>query len=111
MAKKHGIGAILFFSAVSAVAGGVLAYRHREEIDNIVKDMAETLDATEEEGFFTVDLKGDHSDDSASEAEKPSEKPSAPEDGEPDSDFVDLHEEESETHPEAPSAEEDDKVE
>lgn len=110
MAKKHGIGAILFFSAVSAVAGGVLAYRHREEIDNIVKDMAETLDATEEEGFFTVDL-GSHGKDSAPKAENSAEDRPASDDGEPDSDFVDLHENESQETAEASSAEEDDKIE
>lgn len=97
MAKKHSLGGILFFGAVSAVAGGVVAYRHREDITKIMKDMVEKLDASEDEdGFFTVDLSGSSriGEDAGDQQSKEASDPSAANcGGEPDSDFADLHDE------------------
>jgi len=102
MAKKHSLGGMLFFGAVSAVMGGIVAYRHREELDKIVKDMAEKLDAAEDEdGFFTVDLSGSSRIGEDAEVNKPEAEASTPtagSDGEPDSDFVDLHSDSTSEH-------------
>ena len=56
MAKKFGFGALLAFGTVAAVLGGAAAYLNRKSIEKTVQDIADQLDAREEEGFFSVDL-------------------------------------------------------
>lgn len=56
MARKHGFGRKLFLATVAGAVGGVIAYRRRREIEQIVRDIADQLDAREEDGFFSVDL-------------------------------------------------------
>lgn len=80
MAKKYGLGGMLAFGAVTAALGGIAAYKHRKEIEKAVQDIADQLDAAEEDGFFSVDL-----DDEPIVHTVPSQ-----EEGEPDSDFADL---------------------
>ena len=38
------------------IAGGVAAYLRRKEIEEVVHDIADALDARDEDGFFSVDL-------------------------------------------------------
>lgn len=85
MAKKFGFGALLAFGTVTAALGGVAAYLNRKSIEQTVQDIADQLDAREEEGFFSVDL----------EDEEPVihvvEREEAPQDDPSDeSDFVDT---------------------
>ncbi len=56
MAKKNGFGKALMIGVAAAVAGGVAAYLRRREIEGVVQDIADALDAREEDGFFSVDL-------------------------------------------------------
>ena len=56
MAKKFGFGALLAFGTVAAVLGGAAAYLNHKSIEKTVQDIADQLDAREEEGFFSVDL-------------------------------------------------------
>ena len=59
MAKKFGIGTVLAFGAVSAAVGGVAAYLSRKGIEKTVQDIADMLEAQEEDGFFSADLDED----------------------------------------------------
>ena len=56
MARNNGFGKALLIGAAAALAGGVAAYLRRKEIEGVVQDIADALDAREEEGFFSVDL-------------------------------------------------------
>ncbi|MCI8828154.1 MAG: hypothetical protein HFE98_04800 [Ruminiclostridium sp.] len=56
MAKKHGLGGMLFFGAVTAALGGIAAYRHRKEIEETLQSIADQLEGQEEDGFFSVEL-------------------------------------------------------
>lgn len=56
MAKKHGLGGMLFFGAVTAALGGIAAYRHRKEIEETIQSIADQLEGQEEDGFFSVEL-------------------------------------------------------
>lgn len=56
MAKKYSLGGMLFFGAVTAALGGIAAYRHRKSIEDTIQDIADQLEAQEEDGFFSVDL-------------------------------------------------------
>ena len=56
MARKNDFGRMLLISTAAAVAGGVLAYLRRKEIEGMVQDIADAMDAREEDGFFSVDL-------------------------------------------------------
>ena len=56
MARKNGFGKMLFVGAVAAAVGGVAAYMRRQQIEGVVQDIADALDAREEDGFFSVDL-------------------------------------------------------
>ena len=56
MARNNGFGKALLIGAAAAIAGGVAAYLRRKEIEGVVQDIADALDAREEDGFFSVDL-------------------------------------------------------
>lgn len=56
MAKRFGFGGMLLFGAVTAALGGIAAYRHRKEIEETIQDIADQLEAQEEDGFFSVDM-------------------------------------------------------
>ena len=56
MARKNSFGKMLAVSMAAAVAGGVAAYLRRREIEGMVRDIADALDAKEEDGFFSADL-------------------------------------------------------
>lgn len=56
MAKKHGLGGMLFFGAITAALGGIAAYRHRKEIEETLQSIADQLEGQEEDGFFSVEL-------------------------------------------------------
>ncbi len=96
MANNNKFGQMLFVTLVAAAAGGVAAYLRRKEIEGIVHDIADSLDAREEDGFFSVDLGEEpvfHKipTDSEGEAEAPAEEEAASgEDEVQDSDFADT---------------------
>ena len=56
MARNNGFGKALLIGAAAAIAGGVAAYLRRKEIEGVVQDIADALDARDEDGFFSVDL-------------------------------------------------------
>ena len=57
MARKNdNFKTMLILGAAAAIAGGVAAYLRRREIEEVVHDIADSLDARDEDGFFTVDL-------------------------------------------------------
>lgn len=90
MARKNGFGKALMIGMAAAVAGGVVSYLRRKEIEDVVQDIADALDAREEEGFFSVDL-GDepvfHKVPSDEDAEAPAQA-----DEPQESDFADSGE-------------------
>ena len=98
MARKNGFGKMLVIGAAAAIAGGVAAYLRRKEIEEAVQEIADAIDAREEDGFFSADL-GDepvfHKIPAEGE-EAPAEEPPAAE----ESDFV----EESAPAEDAPEA-------
>ncbi len=92
MAKKNGFGKMLLVGAVAAAVGGVASYLRRREIEGVVQDIADALDAREEDGFFSVDLaeepvfhKVPMDGQGPQEAAQPEEAAAEPE----ESDFVD----------------------
>ena len=57
MARKNdNFKTMLVLGAAAAIAGGVAAYLRRKEIEEVVHDIADALDARDEDGFFSVDL-------------------------------------------------------
>ena len=57
MARKNdNFKTMLILGTAAAIAGGVAAYLRRREIEEVVHDIADSLDAREEDGFFSVDL-------------------------------------------------------
>lgn len=56
MAKNDNFKTMLVLGAAAAIAGGVAAYLRRKEIEEVVHDIADALDARDEDGFFSVDL-------------------------------------------------------
>ena len=80
MARKYSFGKMLAFGALTAVAGGVAAYKHRREIETVVQDITEQLDAKLDTNSVFAGT------DSVVYS-------SRSEDGEPDSDFVEFHKE------------------
>ena len=117
MARNNGFGKALLIGAAAAIAGGVAAYLRRKEIEGVVQDIADALDAREEDGFFSVDLgdepvfhkvpmEGESAPDGASapEGEEPSEETS---DEPQESDFADSEAAPAEETPaeEAPAEE------
>lgn len=63
MAKKYSFGSLLFFGAATAALAGVAAYKHHAELEKVVHDIAEELDAVQEDGFYEADLTADGEDD------------------------------------------------
>ena len=106
MARGNSFGKMLIISTAAAVAGGVLAYLKRKELEGMVQDIADALDAQPEDGAYSVDL-GDEpvfhkvpvNEEPAPEAEAAQEAPAAEE-----SDFVEEGAPAAETEP-APEAE------
>lgn len=73
MAKKFNLGTMLAVGTVTAALGGVAAYINRKAIEKTVNDIAEKLDAQEEDGIYTVDMDDEpivHSMDSTKEADE-----------------------------------------
>lgn len=73
MAKKFNLGTMLAVGTVTAALGGVAAYINRKTIEKTVNDIAEKLDAREEDGIYTVDMDDEpivHSMDSTKEADE-----------------------------------------
>lgn len=56
MARKNGFGKMLVIGAAAAIAGGVVSYLRRKEIEDAVQEITDALDAREEDGFFSADL-------------------------------------------------------
>ena len=100
MARNNGFGKALLIGAAAAIAGGVAAYLRRREIEGVVQDIADALDAREEDGFFSVDLADEPVFHKVPmDGEEPSEETS---DEPQESDFADSGEAPAE---EAPAAE------
>ena len=111
MARNNGFGKALLIGAAAAIAGGVAAYLRRKEIEGVVQDIADALDAREEDGFFYEDLgvepvfhKVPMDGESAPNGEEPSEETS---DEPQESDFADSEAAPAEETPaeEAPAEE------
>lgn len=87
MARRNSFGKMLVVGMAAAVVGGVAAYLRRREIEEVVSDIADALDAREEDGFFSVDLGDETVFHKVPADESPEEEPAA----EPveDSDFAD----------------------
>ena len=90
MAKKRKWGPVLAFGAVTAILGGLAAYKHRKEIERTLQEIADQMDAWDgSEEFF-------HDEDTIvhSVNDTPVEQPDAPQDeaeetAADESDFVD----------------------
>ena len=55
MAKKHSLGRMLVFGAITGALGGIAAYKHRKAIERTLQDIADQRDAWEDDGdFFTM---------------------------------------------------------
>ena len=53
MAKNRKWGPVLAFGAVTAVLGGIAAYKHRKEIERTLQEIADQMDAWDSsEDFF-----------------------------------------------------------
>ena len=53
MAKKRKWGPVLAFGAVTAILGGLAAYKHRKEIERTLQEIADQMDAWDgSEEFF-----------------------------------------------------------
>ena len=86
MARKNSFGKMLAVSMAAAVVGGVAAYLRRKEIEGVVRDIADALDAKEDDGFFSADLgdepvfhkvpaDGENAPEQAPAGEAPAEEP------------------------------------
>ena len=76
MAKKRKWGPVLAFGAVTAILGGLAAYKHRKEIERTLQEIADQMDAWDgSEEFF-------HDEDTIvhSVNDTPVEQPDAPQD-------------------------------
>ena len=74
MAKKRKWGPVLAFGAVTAILGGLAAYKHRKEIERTLQEIADQMDAWDgSEEFF-------HDEDTIvhSVNDTPVEQPDAP---------------------------------
>ena len=97
MAKKHSLGRMLVFGAITGALGGIAAYKHRKAIERTLQD------AWEDDGdFFHDDDTVVHTMPSASREEASAE---APAEAEPE-DQIPAQEEQSES--EAPEADDSD---
>ena len=52
MAKKHSLGGMLVFGAITGALGGIAAYKHRKAIERTLQDIADQMDAWEDDGDF-----------------------------------------------------------
>ena len=50
MAKKHSLGRMLVFGAITGALGGIAAYKHRKAIERTLQDIADQMDAWEDDG-------------------------------------------------------------
>ena len=101
MAKNKGFGKLLALSVAAAAIGGVAAYLKRREIENVVQDIADAMDAREEDGFFSVDLE-DEDAPIFHKVPMDGEEPPAEETDEPqESDSADSEEAPAEEAPQA----------
>ena len=101
MAKKHSLGRMLVFGAITGALGGIAAYKHRKAIERKLQDIADQMDAWEDDGdFFHDDDTVVHTMPSASREEASAE---APAEAEPE-DQIPAQEEQSE----APEADDSD---
>ena len=98
MAKKHSLGRMLVFGAITGALGGIAAYKHRKAIERTLQDIADQMDAD----FFHDDDTVVHTMPSASREEASAE---APAEAEPE-DQIPAQEEQSES--EAPEADDSD---
>ena len=55
MAKKHSLGRMLVFGAITGALGGIAAYKHRKAIERTLQDIADQMDAWEDDGDFFHD--------------------------------------------------------
>ena len=80
MAKRYSFGKLMAFGTLTAVIGGIAAYKHHKELETIVQDITEQLDAKlDTNSVFAGTDQIVHTTRS--------------ENGEPDSDFVEFHQE------------------
>lgn len=94
MAKKRKWGPVLAFGAVTAVLGGIAAYKHRKEIERTLQEIADQMDAWDSsEDFFHDEDAVVHTvthaeadEAAADEAQTPETQEETPE----ESDFVDA---------------------
>ena len=76
MAKKHSLGRMLVFGAITGALGGIAAYKHRKAIERTLQDIADQMDAWEDDGdFFHDDDTVVHTMPSASREEASAEAP------------------------------------
>lgn len=54
MAKKHSLGRMLVFGAITGALGGIAAYKHRKAIERTLQDIADQMDAWEDDGDFAT---------------------------------------------------------
>ena len=72
MAKKHSLGRMLVFGAITGALGGIAAYKHRKAIERTLQDIADQMDAWEDDSdFFHDDDTVVHTIPSAPRAEAP----------------------------------------
>ena len=55
MGKKHSLGRMLVFGAITGALGGIAAYKHRKAIERTLQDIADQMDAWEDESDFFHD--------------------------------------------------------
>ena len=55
MAKKHSLGRMLVFGAITGALGGIAAYKHRKAIERTLQDIADQMDAWEDDSDFFHD--------------------------------------------------------
>ena len=91
MAKKYGLGGMLFFGAVTAALGGIAAYKHRKEIEQAVEEITDQLDELREEnGFFSVEPDGDTVVHPVSNPDPEEDLDDQPEEGRSDADPIET---------------------
>ena len=56
MAKQNSFGRMLAIGMAAAVIGGIAAYLRRKEIEGVVQDISDALDARDDDGDFSVNL-------------------------------------------------------
>ncbi|HIY33269.1 hypothetical protein [Evtepia sp.] len=93
MAKNRKWGPVLAFGAVTAVLGGIAAYKHRKEIERTLQEIADQMDAWDSsEDFFHDEDAVVHTVTHAEKDEAAAQEDQAAAEGEAaeESDFVDA---------------------